>query len=101
HSYPAGVAYLDGQFVPVSQAKVSVLDYGFLHSDATYDTVHVWEGRFFRLDLHIERFFGGLERLHMSIPFDREGVRQILHDCVALSGPPRCLCGDAVHPWCL
>lgn len=86
HSYPAGVAYLDGQFVPVSQAKVSVLDYGFLHSDATYDTVHVWEGRFFRLDLHIERFFGGLERLHMSIPFDREGVRQILHDCVALSG---------------
>lgn len=86
HSYPAGVAFLDGQFVPMAEAKVSVLDYGFLHSDATYDTVHVWEGRFFRLDLHIERFFGGLERLRMAIPFDRDGVRRILHDCVALSG---------------
>lgn len=86
HSYPSGVAFLDGQFVPMSEAKVSVLDYGFLHSDATYDTVHVWEGRFFRLDLHIERFFGGLEKLRMTIPFDRDGVRQVLHDCVALSG---------------
>jgi branched-chain amino acid aminotransferase len=86
HAYPQGVAFLDGQFVPMGQAKVSVLDYGFLHSDATYDTVHVWEGRFFRLDLHIERFFGGLEKLYMTIPFDRDGVRQILHDCVALSG---------------
>jgi len=86
HAYPEGVAFLDGQFVPMSQAKVSVLDYGFLHSDATYDTVHVWNGRFFRLDLHIERFFGGLERLRMSMPFDREAVAGILHDCVALSG---------------
>lgn len=86
HAYPNGVAYLDGQYVPVSQAKVSVLDYGFLHSDATYDTVHVWNGRFFRLDLHIERFFGGLERLRMSIPYDRDAVAKILHDCVALSG---------------
>ncbi|MGN6536835.1 MAG: aminotransferase class IV [Mesorhizobium sp.] len=86
HSYPSGVAYLDGQYVPMSEAKVSVLDYGFLHSDATYDTVHVWDGRFFRLDLHMERFFGGLERLRMTIPFDRDGVRRVLHDCVALSG---------------
>src|SRR5690606_27429453 len=86
HAYPEGVAFLDGQFVPMSQAKVSVLDYGFLHSDATYDTVHVWNGRFFRLDLHIERFFGGLKLLRMTIPFDREAVAGILHDCVALSG---------------
>ncbi|MEP9371848.1 D-amino acid aminotransferase [Mesorhizobium sp. KR1-2] len=86
HNYPSGVAYLDGQYVPVSEAKISVLDYGFLHSDATYDTVHVWNGRFFRLDLHIERFFGGLERLRMSIPYDREAVAEILHNCVALSG---------------
>jgi len=86
HAYPQGVAFLDGQYVPMSEAKISVLDWGFLHSDATYDTVHVWNGAFFRLDLHIERFFGGLERLRMSIPFDRAGVTEILHNCVALSG---------------
>ena len=41
--------YLNGQFLPLEDAKISVLDWGFLHSDATYDTVHVWNGRFFRL----------------------------------------------------
>ncbi|TIU36193.1 MAG: branched-chain amino acid transferase, partial [Mesorhizobium sp.] len=86
HSYPEGVAFLDGQYLPMSQAKISVLDWGFLHSDATYDTVHVWNGRFFRLDLHLERFFGGLEKLRMTIPFDRDSVTEILHNCVALSG---------------
>ncbi|HEV2507644.1 MAG TPA: aminotransferase class IV [Mesorhizobium sp.] len=86
HGYPAGVAFLDGQYLPMSQAKISVLDWGFLHSDATYDTVHVWNGRFFRLDLHIERFFGGLERLRMSIPYTQKQVAEILHNCVALSG---------------
>ncbi|MBZ9741646.1 MULTISPECIES: D-amino acid aminotransferase [unclassified Mesorhizobium] len=86
HSYPDGIAFLDGQYLPMSQAKVSVLDWGFLHSDATYDTVHVWNGRFFRLDLHLDRFFGGLEKLRMTIPFDRDGVAEILHNCTALSG---------------
>jgi branched-chain amino acid aminotransferase len=86
HAYPDGVAFLDGQYLPMSQAKISVLDWGFLHSDATYDTVHVWDGRFFRLDLHLDRFFGGLEKLRMTIPFDRDAVAEILHNCVALSG---------------
>jgi branched-chain amino acid aminotransferase len=53
-TYPSGVFYADSQYLPISQAKVSVLDYGFLHSDATYDTVHVWRGRFFRLNLHLD-----------------------------------------------
>lgn len=89
HVYPSGVAFLDGQYVPASEAKVSVLDWGFLHSDATYDTVHVWDGAFFRLDLHLDRFFAGMERLRMSIPHSRTEVADILHDCVALSGHGR------------
>ncbi len=84
--YPHGVAFMDGQYLPMSEAKVSVLDWGFLHSDATYDTVHVWEGRFFRLDLHLDRFFRGMERLRMKLPYDRQEVERILSNCVALSG---------------
>lgn len=86
HNYPHGVAFLDGQYVPMAEAKISVLDWGFLHSDATYDTVHVWNGRFFRLDLHLDRFFTGLGKLRMTIPHDRNAVSEILHNCVALSG---------------
>ncbi|MER8841327.1 aminotransferase class IV [Mesorhizobium sp. M0913] len=84
--YPHGVAFMDGQYLPMSEAKISVLDWGFLHSDATYDTVHVWNGRFFRFDLHLDRFFGGVERLRMKLPYDREKIESILRNCVALSG---------------
>ncbi len=85
-TYPPGVAFLDGQYLPISEAKISVLDYGLLHSDATYDVVHVWNGAFFRLENHLDRFFAGLEKLHMSIEYDRSQVIEILHNCVALSG---------------
>jgi branched-chain amino acid aminotransferase len=85
-NYPQGVAFLDGQFLPMSEAKISVLDWGFLHSDATYDTAHVWGGRFFRLDKHLDRFWNGMSRLRMSIPYGREEVQSILETCVALSG---------------
>lgn len=77
---------MDGQYLPMHEAKLSVLDYGFLHSDATYDVVHVWKGAFFRLDAHLDRFFEGIDALHMSIPYDKAQVAEILHNCVALSG---------------
>ncbi|WP_350334332.1 aminotransferase class IV [Coralliovum pocilloporae] len=86
HPYPHGVAWQDGQYIPVSEAKISVLDYGFLHSDATYDTVHVWDGAFFRLDAHMERFLGSVDRLRMTLPVSPDDIRTILHGCVALSG---------------
>lgn len=86
HDYPQGIAFQDCQYLKMKDAKVSVLDWGFLHSDATYDTVHVWDGAFFRLDLHLDRFFAGLKKLHMTIPFDRAEVAEILTNCVALSG---------------
>lgn len=85
-NYPPGVAYMDGQYLPIREAKISVLDYGFLHSDATYDVVHVWQGAFFRLEEHLNRFYRGMAALRMSIPYTQVQVAEILHNCVALSG---------------
>jgi len=84
--YPPGVAYVDGQFRPISEAKISVLDWGFLRSDATYDVVHVWRGRFFRLDRHLDRFLAGVGKLRLSLPFDRQGLIEVLKECVRRSG---------------
>ena len=53
--FPPGCVFLDGRFSGMEDAKISVLDWGFLRSDATYDVAHVWKGRFFRLDRHIQR----------------------------------------------
>ena len=87
-----GAAYVDEQFVPISEAKISIIDWGFLHSDATYDVAHVWKGNFFRLDDHIDRFLSGIDKLHMSIPHNRDELRSILIDCVRASGLPPMKC---------
>ena len=81
-----GVAYVDEQFVPIAEAKISILDWGFLHSDATYDVAHVWKGKFFRLDDHIDRFLSGIDKLHMAIRHKRGDLRSILIDSVKASG---------------
>lgn len=83
---PPGVAFMDDQYLPMSEAKISVLDFGFLHSDATYDVVHVWKGAFFRLEDHLDRFLRGVGELHLSLPYARDEIAEILHNCVALSG---------------
>ncbi len=81
-----GAAWVDNQVVPIADAKISILDWGFLHSDATYDVSHVWKGKFFRLDDHMDRFLSGMDRLRMSIPHNRGDLRAILVDCVRTSG---------------
>jgi branched-chain amino acid aminotransferase len=83
--FSQGAAYVDGQLVSIPEAKISLLDWGFLHSDATYDVAGVLNGKFFRLDDHIERFFSSMEKLHMSIPHSRSDLRTILTDCVRAS----------------
>ncbi|MDR3095883.1 MAG: aminotransferase class IV [Paraburkholderia sp.] len=85
-TYPHGVAYMAGRFLPMSEARISVLDWGLLHSDVTYDTVHVWNGRFFRLDLHIQRFRRSLARLRLTVALDDEALGNILVECVRRSG---------------
>jgi len=85
-SYPPGIAYVDGAYRPMSEARISVLDWGFLRSDATYDVAHVWKGRFFRLDRHIDRFVQSVAKLRMTLPFDRDGLAGILMECVRRSG---------------
>ena len=85
-AYAEGAAFVEGRFVPVAEARVPILDWGFLRSDATYDVAHVWRGSFFRLEDHLDRFERGMARLHMSLPYDRAQIRDILTECVRLSG---------------
>jgi len=48
--------------------------------------VHVWRGSFFRLDDHLSRFERGMAKLRMSLPYGREEIRDVLVECVRLSG---------------
>ena len=84
--FPKGAAWIDGQFVKLSDAKIPILDWGFLRSDATYDVVHVWKGYFFRLDHHIDRFFQSTKKLRMPCKMSRNQLKKILAGCVKNAG---------------
>jgi branched-chain amino acid aminotransferase len=77
-----GCAYVDGRFVAPEDAKISIFDWGFLHGDATYDVAHVWQGSFFRLGDHLDRFFASMDRLRLDPGKTRDEIRAIAHECV-------------------
>lgn len=81
-----GAAYVDGEFTPVAEARIPLLDTGFLRSDTTYDVAHVWKGRFFRLDDHLDRFLAGAAKLRFELPLGKAEIAAMLHRLVALSG---------------
>jgi len=84
-----GAACMNGKIVPISDAKISVLDWGLTHSDITYDVVQVWDGGFFRLGLHLERFMQSLLSSRLSVEQTSNDMRLILHRMVARSGLKR------------
>lgn len=81
-----GVAWIEGALVPLSEARIPLLDQGFMHSDLTYDVPSVWDGRFFRVDDHLIRLESSCRKLRLTLPLPRAEVRQILTDMVAKSG---------------
>jgi branched-chain amino acid aminotransferase len=84
--WPQGAAWIDGMYRPIEAAKISVLDLGVTRSDCTYDVVHVWQGRFYRLDAHLDRFAASLARLRLDPGYDRPRIESILHGCVRHAG---------------
>ena len=85
-----GCAFVEGSHVAMSEARVPITDWGFTRSDATYDTLHVWRGRFFRPDAHLDRFCRNVGRLRLdSLPVDRAGIAAAMYGCVARTGLAR------------
>jgi branched-chain amino acid aminotransferase len=84
--FAAGAAYCGGEFVPVAEARLSVLDFAFTRSDSTYDVVHVKDGAFFRLEDHLNRFAASMARRRLAPPEDRARIAAILHRVVWLTG---------------
>ncbi|CAG8239187.1 unnamed protein product [Penicillium salamii] len=81
-----GVAFIDGELVPLANARIPLLDEGFLHSDLTYDVPSVWDGRFFRLDDHFNRLEASCIKMRLKIPLPREEVKRTLLEMLAKSG---------------
>jgi D-alanine transaminase len=60
--------YLNGQFLPITEAKISVLDRGFIYGDGVYEVVPVYGRRPFRMPQHLKRLQYSLDGIRLANP---------------------------------
>lgn len=61
-------AYINGDFVELNDAKISIFDRGLLFGDSIYEVLPVYNGRAFFLEQHLTRLFSNVEKMKMSLP---------------------------------
>ncbi len=76
-------AFLNGTFMPLQEARVSVLDRGFLFGDGVYELIPVYERRLFRLGAHLDRLARSLKEVQIANPYQDEHWRRILRDLIS------------------
>lgn len=78
--------YLNGEFLPLEQARVSVSDRGFVFGDGVYEVIPVYGGRPFRLAQHLARLARSLGEIRLPDPLSRDDWRRCLETLVARNG---------------
>jgi D-alanine transaminase len=77
------IVYLNGKYLPISQAHVSVLDRGFIYGDGVYELVPVYQREPFRLPQHLARLQRSLDGVGMANPHTNAQWESILRELVA------------------
>ena len=78
--------FLNGKFLPESQAHVSVLDRGFIFGDGIYEVIPVYGGKLFRFDEHMSRLQNSLEAIRISNPHSATEWKEALTELIHLNG---------------
>jgi D-alanine transaminase len=78
--------YLNGEYLPTAEAKISVLDRGFIFGDGVYEVIPVYGGRLFRGPHHLQRLNNGLEAIRIDNPLSEQQWIEILEELVRQNG---------------
>ena len=74
--------YLNGEFVPKNEAKVSVFDHGFLYGDGIFEGIRCYQGNVFRLDDHLKRLYESALSIMLEIPLSYEEMKEAVLETV-------------------
>lgn len=72
------IVYLNGDYLALCEAKISVMDRGFLFGDGVYEVIPAYSGKLFRLDNHLERLDNSLRSIRLQNPHSHEQWRNLL-----------------------
>jgi branched-chain amino acid aminotransferase len=82
--------YVNGKFVPKSEAKISVFDRGYLYGDGVFEGIRGYNARIFRLDQHLERLYRGAKAIALDIPLTPEELKDAIIETVRRNGLRDC-----------
>ena len=78
--------YVNGEYLPEAEARISVFDRGFLFADAVYEATSVLDGRLVDFPGHLRRLHRSLGELDMPAPVGDDELTAIHHELVARNG---------------
>src|SRR5512145_1263911 len=79
----SSIVFLNGKFLPIEEARVPVLDRGFIFGDGVYELVPVYSRVPFRMDEHLARLERSLAEVRIRNPYSRGEWRDIILQLVA------------------
>lgn len=80
------IVYVDGQYVPKSQAKVSVFDHGLLYGDGVFEGIRLYKGNVFRLNEHLERLWDSARSIMLTIPLSHQEMVDVVCETCRRNG---------------
>ncbi|MEM3578143.1 MAG: branched-chain-amino-acid transaminase [Candidatus Bathyarchaeia archaeon] len=72
------LVYIDGEYYPKSQAKISVYDHGLLYGDGIFEGIRAYNGVVFKLKEHIDRLYRSAHTIMLQIPAPKEEMMKIV-----------------------
>ena len=83
---PLPICFLNDEFLPLREARISPLDRGFLYSDGVYEVTPVYGGRPFRFAQHHARLTRSLREIRMEDPLSPEAWRDLYRELISRNG---------------
>ncbi len=80
------LVYINGEFVPESEAKISIFDHGFLYGDGVFEGIRAYNGRVFKLKEHIDRLYDSAKAIALEIPMSKEEFMNVILETLRVNG---------------
>lgn len=74
--------YINGEFYPEEEAKISVFDHGFFYGDGVFEGIRAYNGKIFKFDEHIDRLYDSAKAIMLEIPMSKGEMKRLIIECL-------------------
>lgn len=78
--------YINGDILPLKEAKISVFDRVFQYGDGVFEGIRCYDGRIFKLEEHVRRLYDSARAIHIKIPLGHEDMKKVIKETIRANG---------------